>query len=147
MEISRILRLPKNVKGGHIWIHTTYYLCINTENVWSNKSVRRLDRSIERPAKTFKGQPKLPSGDIATPWGLVNSPRLRPLLPTFNTKSSSIGLFREQALPIKDLKKKNNNRSTAGIFVRSLFFSIYSSCMRMWGRKQNRYESSKNHIS
>ena len=105
MEISRILRLPKNVKGGHIWIHTTF-LCINTENVWSNKSVRRLDRSIERPAKTFKGQPKLPSGDIATPWGLVNSPRLRPLLPTFNTKSSSIGLFREQALPIKDLEKK-----------------------------------------
>ena len=42
---------------------------------------------------------------MATPWGLVNSPRLRPRLPTFNTKSSSIGLFLEQALPINDLKQ------------------------------------------
>ena len=56
-------------------------------------------------------QKDLPSGDIATPCGFVNSPRLRPRFPTFRTRSSSIGLFREQALSTKDLEKENNNKT------------------------------------
>ena len=73
---------------------------------------RLQNTSTKKPFKsgTYQKLLYLPSGDMATPCGFVNSPLLRPLLPTLRTRSSSIGLFLEQAESTKDLKRSQLNR-------------------------------------
>ena len=57
----------------------------------------------------------------------MNSPLLRPRLPTFRTRSSSIGLFREQALSTKDLEDKLKVDDFQKILVQKMLYFLKGS--------------------